>query len=258
MANTQLALWRRLTEAESADPALASRPDTLAMSPGEVGLAACANILRHGHGFVAATDSGEPKDALGNWIPLFTYPCVEYLRQFDLHDKRVFEWGAGASTLYWMQRARSVTSVENNRQWFDAMSRLKNDKVSLLLEEGDGFPFRIRHESGAFDVIVIDSYGYRYDCAVEAVRKLAPGGMAILDNADWHPDSARVLRASGLLQVDFAGFKVTESHASTTSVFLKRDFNFATLQARQPTYAVGAKEILSGWDKPYAKPPAPR
>lgn len=249
-------LWGCFSAEDVEAHSLELRPDVVAMSRGEMYLASCSGILRYGYGFVASTNLSEPKDAAGNWIPLFTYPCVEYLQQFDLSRKRVFEWGSGASTLYWMQRAKSVTSIENNRQWFEAMSSMKNEKVKLILDETDGFPFRIREETEEFDVIVIDSHGYRYDCAVEAIEKLAAGGMIVLDNSDWHPMSAGALKKSGLIQVDFSGFKVTESHASTTSVFLQRDFNFETLQSRQPAYCIGAKQILSGWDKSYAKPPS--
>lgn len=249
-------LWGCFSAEDIKAHSLALRPDVVAMSRGEMYLASCSNILRYGHGFVASTNLSEPKDASGNWIPLFTYPCIEYLQQFELSGKRVFEWGSGASTLYWMQRAKTVTSIENNRQWFEAMSSMKNEKVKLILDETDGFPFRIRKEPDKFDVIVIDSYGYRYDCAVEAIQRVAVGGMIILDNSDWHPMTAGVLKKSGLIQVDFSGFKVTESHASTTSVFLRRDFDFQTSQSRQPAYCVGAKQIISGWDKPYAKPPS--
>lgn len=248
-------LWGCFTAEDVQTHSLELRPDVVAMSRGEMYLASCSNILRYGHGFVAATNASEPRDGAGNWIPLFTYPCVEYLQQFDLRQKRVFEWGSGASTLYWMQRAKSVTSIENNRKWFDTMSGMKNENVRLIFDETDRFPFQIRDVAEEFDVIVIDSYGYRYDCAAEAVGKLAPGGMIILDNSDWHPACAGLLKQSGLIQVDFSGFKVTESHASTTSVFLHRDFDFPTLQSRQPAYCVGAKPIVSGWDKPYAEPP---
>lgn len=68
--------------------------------------------------------------------------------------------------------------------------------------------------------------------------------------------TAGVLKKPGLIQVDFSGFKVTESHASTALVFLRRDFDFQTLQSRQLAYCVGAKQIVSGWDKSYAKPPS--
>lgn len=248
-------LWGSFSAQDVEAHALDRRPDLIAMSRGEMYLAACCNVLRYGHGFVASTNASEPKDVHGNWIPLFTYPCIEYLRQFDLREKRVFEWGSGASTLYWSQHAKSVTSIENNPQWFEAMSRMKNEKVRLILEEADRFPFRIRDDADNFDVIVIDSYGYRYDCAAEATSKLAPGGIIILDNSDWHPATAGLLKKSGLIQVDFSGFKVTESHASTTSVFLHRHFDFPTLQPRQPAYCVGAKPIVSGWDEPYAQRP---
>jgi hypothetical protein len=246
-------LWGSFSAQDVEAHSLELRPDLVAMSRGEMFLASCSNILRYGHGFVASTNLSEPKDASGGWIPLFTYPCIEYLQQFDLRQKTVFEWGAGASTLYWMQRAKSVTSIENNKQWFDAMSGMKNDRVRLILDESDQFPFQIRNEAEKFDVIVIDSHGYRYDCAVEACSRLAPGGVIILDNSDWHPVTASVLKNSGLIQVDFSGFKVTENHASTTSVFLHRDFDFPTLQARQPAYCIGSKPIVSGWDKPYAQ-----
>lgn len=249
-------LWGRFSAQDVETHSLDKRPDVVSMSCGEMYLASCCNILRYGHGFVASTDISEPRDANGNWIPLFTYPCIEYLRQFDLRQMRVFEWGSGASTLYWMQRAKSVTSIENNPQWFEAMSRMKNERVRLLLDDTDQFPFRIREGTEKFDVIVIDSYGYRYDCAVEATSRLASGGMVILDNSDWHPATAEMLKKSGLIQVDFSGFKVTECHASTTSLFLHRDFDFPTLQSRQPAYCVGAKEIVSGWDRPYAKQPS--
>lgn len=246
-------LWGCFSTQDVETHSLELRPDVVAMSRGEMYLASCSNILRYGHGFVTSTNLSEPKDASGNWIPLFTYPCIEYLQQFDLLQKRVFEWGSGASTLYWMQRAKSVTSIENNRSWFEAMSGMKNEKVKLVLDETDQFPFRIRREAEQFDVIVIDSYGYRYDCAVEAIDKLAAGGIIILDNSDWHPMSASVLKKSGLIQIDFSGFKVTESHTSTTSIFLRRDFDFPTILPIQPVYCVGAKRIVSGWDRPYAK-----
>lgn len=244
------AYWGQFDARPETIKGLEQRPDVVEMSKGELFLASIANILRHEYGFVAATDLDTPLDANGAWIPLFTYPCIEYIAQFDLRDKRVFEWGAGASTLYWMSRARSVVSIESDPTWFERMIAMKDENVELILDEGDGYPGQILRQDGLFDLIVIDGGGYRYDCAMLAHRKLAPGGMIILDNADWHAMSAGQLKAAGLIQVDFSGFKVTESHASTTSVFLHREFDFKTLQPSQPAYAMGAKRTLSRWDQP--------
>lgn len=79
--------------------------------------------------------------------------------------------------------------------------------------------------------------------------------MVILDNSYWHPMSAGVLKKSGLIQVNFSGFKVTESHTSTTSISLLRDFDFPTILPMQPACRIGAKRIISGWDRPCAKKP---
>ena len=59
-----------------------------------------------------------------------------------------------------------------------------------------------------FDVIVVDGAARgltRLKCARAAVQYLKPGGMIILDNADWLPESARMLRNAGLIEVDMTG-----------------------------------------------------
>lgn len=255
MSDQHNLFWGSFAPQNHEIPTLKLRPDVISMSRGEMFLASCANILRYDYGFVAATDADSPVDAAGNWIPLFTYPCIEYIRQFDLRKMRIFEWGSGASTLYWMDRAESIISIENNSAWFKRMSQLKKQNVQLVFDDTDGFPYQIRKQEGLFDVIVIDSYGYRYDCASEAIGKLAKGGMIILDNSEWHPMSAEVLKNAGFIQIDFSGFKVTESHTSTTSIFLHREFDFPTIESTQPSFGIGSKRLISEWDRAYAKKP---
>ncbi len=236
---------------------LKRRPETIEMSRGEMCLAACTNILRHHYGMVQAAEINRPLDRAGDPLPLYTFPAIEYLTQFDYRDKAVFEYGAGNSTLFWMHRALRVVSVENNGDWYRSLGPRLLDNVDFLLEEGDGFPYCIERYAEPFDVIVIDGSGYRYDCAKVALEHLAPGGMIILDNSDWHHLTAALLKRSGLLQVDMTGFKPTEHHTSTTSLFLHREFDFKTLEARQPAFGLGSKPAHSnGWDRPYASRPA--
>lgn len=223
---------------------------------GELYLASCVAILRHAYGFVASTDAKRALDAHGRPMPLFTYPAIEYLVQFDLSQKSVFEFGAGASTLFWMERARRLVSVESHPDWHARLKPMIKSNVDLRLETGDNFPFCIEEYAESFDLIVIDGAGYRYDCAVTSPPKLAAGGMIILDNADWHHQTAQVLREAGLLQIDMSGFKPTEHHCSTTSLFLERSFNWPTIESRQPSFAMGARRAHSDdWDRPYARRP---
>jgi len=114
---------------------------------------------------------------------------------------------------------------------------------------------------GSFDVVIVDGASNRYLCAKEALRHLNPGGMVILDNSEWYPKSAAMLREAGnLIQADFYGFKATESHTSTTSVFFHREYKNIPRAATQPTLMYGQIKVSTDWDsepkQPKARPPA--
>jgi len=226
-------------------------PSFVEMTKGEMFLASCTNILRYSYGFIDTVETDRAVDKDGNELPLYTYPAIEYLTQFEFGNKRVFEFGAGGSTIFWMKRAKEVFSVENNHEWIKELRPRLGENASILAAEGSDFPRKIREVNGLFDVIVVDGAGFRYDCAVEALEKLARGGMIILDNSDWHFNTAAMLKDSGLLQVDMTGFKPCYSHTSTTSIFFHREFNFPTTTSRQPAYGLGAKRQHSAeWDRP--------
>ena len=57
-------------------------------------------------------------DKDGNPIPWYTYPAIEYLSQFDYSQKEIFEFGCGYSSMFWANRAKKVTSIEDNINWF--------------------------------------------------------------------------------------------------------------------------------------------
>ena len=254
MSENKTMFWGSFSAGQASDDKLRRHPEAIEMSRAEMFLASCSNILRNKYGFTTAVEKGYAADANGKPLPLFTYPAIEYLQQFDLSNKSIFEYGAGGSTLFWQQRAKLVVSVENNPGWYNHLKPQLAKNVQLHLAQGDQFPWLIEQQTANFDVIVIDSAGYRYDCASVATNKLNQGGLIILDNADWHPNTAALLRQHGLLQVDMTGFKPGECHTSTTSLFFHREFNFTASAGRQPHYGMGAKLIHSAdWDKPYAK-----
>ncbi len=80
---------------------------------------AVTRLLRRDFGHALSALRGEPLDQMGRPIPWFTYPATEYINQWDLSGKTVFEFGAGNSTLYWCRQGARVVSVENNREWFN-------------------------------------------------------------------------------------------------------------------------------------------
>lgn len=201
-------------------------------------------IMQRGHGHVNR-HNGFPVNGRGEYQPWLTYPLIEYLTGFDFRQKRIFEFGAGASTLFWASRANHVESVEFDRGWFDELAKIIPDNV-LLNHESDGVAYarRILESDGVFDVIVIDG-AERYRSAEAALQKLARGGMVILDNAEWYPNTADLLCSAGLVEVRFSGFSPVNAFTSTSSVFLHREFAFPLVSdARQQP--IGGVSIKGG------------
>jgi hypothetical protein len=184
---------------------------------------------------------GKVIDAAGGPIPWFTYPAIDYIRQLDLSEKAVFEWGAGFSTLFWSSRAKTVTSIETDPSWYSQLKPQLGSNCELILSTRDVKHYSsLIYDKNAVDVIVIDGTGEsRVSCSRAAIANLRPGGIIILDNSDLWLETSRILRDSGLIQVDFTGFAPMNAHCHTTSVYFSRDFNFAPLRGYQPHKSVG-------------------
>lgn len=179
-------------------------------------------------------------DKLGRPIPWYTYPAIEYLGQLDFSGKRVFEYGSGNSTLYWSERCRAVTSVEDDEKWHGAISKRipRNVQYDLILDK-TGYVDSINAFERSFDVVVIDG-SHRYECAIEAVNMLSSDGIIILDNSDWHPNAAEYLREASLIQVDMFGFGPINHYTWATSLFLTPKFRPKLLSDRQPISGIGS------------------
>lgn len=185
-------------------------------------------------------------DKDGNPLPWYTYPAIEYLVQFDYHDKKIFEYGCGYSSAFWAERALTVTSIEDNQSYFE---RWKNEFETQNLDirwrdEGEIYEQAIFEDDIKYDVIVVDGKR-REKCAEAAVQKLADGGMIILDDSDRintsmeYVRAVEILKQAGLLQVDFYGFCPMNNYTKTTSVFFSRNFDFKSLYKVQPINGIG-------------------
>jgi hypothetical protein len=179
------------------------------------------------------TTDGEP-------LPWYTYPAIEYLKQLDFRAKDVFEFGAGNSSRFWAQRARSVTSVEINSEWHATVEKHKLKNQVVMLEENErAYSLAITRCASNFDVIIIDG-AQRLECAKNALPHLRPGGMVILDNSDWHPKTAALLRDADLIEIDFIGFGPVNNYTWATSLFLHRAARIVPRSARLPEYGIGS------------------
>lgn len=164
---------------------------------------------------------GAPVDAGGAPLPWYTYPAIEYLSQFDLLQRAIFEFGGGHSSRFWAARAALVVTVENDPAWFERLRRqLRPNQRVLLRTQREGYLAALAEQPGRFDVIAIDG-AWRHACARAALDKLHDHGIIVLDNSDKFPAAAEFLRTRGFFQVDFNGLGPVNNYAWTTSVFVR-------------------------------------
>jgi hypothetical protein len=193
-------------------------------------------------------------DENGSVIPWFTYPAIEYLEQFDLSGKSVFEWGSGNSSFFFSKRCETIISIEHNLDWYNHVNEKKESNQEIRYVPISDYPYVIKEFDRKFDIIIVDGQR-RFDCAKECIPFLKEGGMIILDNSDWFYISAAFLREHlNLLQVDFHGFGPGNDYPWTTSFLISRNFNYPLIGNRQPVNPKGGlllhdeREILTRED----------
>lgn len=212
-------------------------------------------VLKREHGFLRSLSEGQCVDAAGRAIPWYTYAATEQLSKWDFSACDVLEYGSGNSTLWWGERARTVTSIENSREWHEQVRIRVADNSRLILCEVDmkrPDPTEVERYVTAvdsladFDVIVVDGVnleGVRQACAMRALAHLRPGGLFIVDNADWLPETCRKMRAEGFIEMDFCGLGPLNGHAETTSFFFKGDFRIPPASETHPGFTLGGRRL---------------
>ena len=190
-------------------------------------------------GHLQSAKFGKSIDNNDNPIPWYTYSSIEYLKQFDFKDKTIFEYGSGNSSIFWAERAKLVTSIEVDENWFNEVDAIKRSNQELYLKKDKTeYVDFIKVKNENYDVIIIDG-SWRLNCAVNAVEKLKHDGFIILDNSDWYPNTAKFIRDTGMLQVDFMGLGPINYYTWTTSIFFNSKMNLIPINNRQPQNTLG-------------------
>lgn len=199
-------------------------------------------LLQRGH---IARNGWLSTDIDGNFIPWISYPAADFLDNIDTEQYSVFEYGSGSSTLWWANKAKTVISVEMNEEWYAYLRpKLPENSSVHLCVSGSEYPLYINRFNCFFDIIIVDG-AERYKSAVAAVLKLSEGGIIILDNADWYPNTSKMLRREGFIQLDFYGFSPINSFPECTSIFMK---DMKMFKKRYPIdkKVIGGKIIKGG------------
>jgi len=164
-----------------------------------------------------------PVDAGGLPLPWYTYPAIDVIGSRLIAEMRVFEWGAGYSTLWYAARVREVVACEHNSEWARSL-RGKLPGHCTLVEQPNRAEYvsEIARHGGNFDIIVIDGL-HRNECAEMALPALGEGGVIIWDNSDLSESEAglALLVRRGFKRLDLAGMGPINVYAWTTSILYR-------------------------------------
>jgi hypothetical protein len=176
-------------------------------------------------GWYRSVEGRLPVDQQGNCIPWFTYAAIAFLQKKVPQGLTVFEYGSGNSTLWWAQRATSVTTFEHDLTWFNTFKQRVPVNVAYhhcALEYGGEYSKVISNYQDQFDVIVIDGRD-RVNCAKNAVLALKEDGVIIFDNTERARYQAGYtwLLEQGFKVLDFEGLRPINCDGAWTSVFYR-------------------------------------
>lgn len=181
--------------------------------------------------------------------PWLTYGSIRALEKAVRRDWRVFEFGSGASTIFFGTRCDQVQSVEHDAEWCarvrSALQSLKIENVRLELVPPDDRPKAATFGSAfpgfeertfqayvraieptpdrSMDLVVVDGRA-RPACLAAAMPKVKPGGLLILDNSERaHYRGAIETVPSSWRRRDFVGPAAQGEYFTTTTFWRAPD-----------------------------------
>jgi hypothetical protein len=174
-------------------------------------------------GWLQSLQAGRPVDRQGAPIPWMNYGAIDFIGAKITADMRVFEWGAGFSSLWFAKHVKEVISIEENVAWYRELKPQLPSNVALMcLPARDDYVRAIRTTTGEFDVIVIDGV-HRNECASESISRLSANGMVVFDNSDGsdYDSSMAMFNQAGFLRIDFWGLIPSYLYKNCTSILFR-------------------------------------
>ncbi|MBY8828725.1 class I SAM-dependent methyltransferase [Hephaestia mangrovi] len=135
---------------------------------------------------------------------------------------RVFEYGAGASTIWLARRAGTVVSVEHDADWYERCRDLARPcgNAQILWRDRSADPSAyvdaIDAVPGLFDLIVIDGRD-RGVCLAQAKRRLTLGGIILFDDTG-RARYRDAIASSGLIERRYFGRSYCVPYPDHTSI----------------------------------------
>jgi hypothetical protein len=157
------------------------------------------------------------RNSLIDRSPWMSFSAIQFLKEITAKEMRVFEYGSGGSTLFWISNVQEVVSVEHDPSWYDAMKKQLDSHSGqnlkyILAEPADDPAFAGKqfenpddyissdaaykgknfeqyaksidsYPDNYFDIVVVDGRA-RPSCIKHGIQKLKKNGWLIIDNSE--------------------------------------------------------------------------
>ncbi len=183
-------------------------------------------------GWTRSFFEGISQDGDGNYVPWMTYPAIEFLQNYLQNSHEVFEFGCGASTLFFCARVKKVVGLETNEKWLSIVNSMlqaspnkaSNVEINLMADglTNPNYENFAKNSGQKFDLIIIDSLK-RFDCAKNVIAALKEDGMVILDDSERknYRKIFEFFAANNFTQTDFVGIAPGQLRIKNTTFFKK-------------------------------------
>lgn len=189
-------------------------------------LSAARRLIARGHS--VSIRNSLPVASDSSAIPWYTYPFLDYIVDLDVSEWTVLEFGSGQSTHFWSARASRVISYEHSPEWRQKLMAKNLPNVEVRLFEGESTLKELFTLDPIPNAIIVDGWK-RLACARESLRAFGRNPIYILENSDWFPQTAALMREAGLAEMRFKGFGPINGYAWCTSLMVSPE-NLAKLK----------------------------
>lgn len=177
-------------------------------------------------GWVRSAMDDAVVDAQGEPQPWTSAPFVDFIAPRLQASWTIFEYGAGASTIYYARRVARVVAVEHDEKFAaELRPRLPaNATVTVQPAYSDAYAQAIAVCEPRPELVSVDGRD-RVKCVSAALAAMAPEAVLVLDDAERteYAPAWQQLREAGFKAVEFWGLPPGGILRKCTTVFYRAD-----------------------------------
>jgi len=149
-------------------------------------------------------------------FPWINYTVIQFLHHFINPKMRILEFGAGGSSIFFLNRKVNLFSIEHEGVWINKVNKKVSSsnfaRWSPNLVSADGIDSSVPNvddylaplkkiSNGSMDLVFVDGR-HRVESIRRSINLLKDGGIIILDNSDrpQYEDAFKILRDWSLVK----------------------------------------------------------